>query len=267
PDPVRAGPVAVRADAGYFAGDLARAAREQDVRFAIGAPRLAPLWRLLGGLGQDAWTDAIDMPGAQVTVSDYKPADWPEGTRLLIRRVRLAPEQISGDPRSRRRRTLPPEQRVLPLAELAELDAIYGYSFILTDLDVSSADRAVAVEHWYRHRTSVENVFRDGKHGAAMRHLPSGYPEVNTAWMWGALLAASMAGWLHQLTATSDDHGQLHGYGIRGGKAMITTLRHLIIRVPGRLTTHAGLLVLRPPPGHDLLAEALARLRDLPTTA
>ena len=30
------------------------------------------------------------------------------------------------------------------------------------------------MEHWYRHRTSVENIFRDSKHGAALRHLPSG---------------------------------------------------------------------------------------------
>ena len=67
---------------------------------------------------------------------------------------------------------------------------------------MSTGERAAAVEHWYRHRTQVENVFRDAKHGAALRHLPSGYPQVNTAWMWGALLAASIAGWLHQLTAT-----------------------------------------------------------------
>jgi hypothetical protein len=51
---------------------------------------------------------------------------------LLIRRVRLAPEQVSADPRSRRRRTLHPEQRALPIAELADLDAVYGYSFIVT---------------------------------------------------------------------------------------------------------------------------------------
>ena len=74
-------------------------------------------------------------------------------------------------------------------------------SFILTNLDVSTPDKAAAVEHWYRHRTTIENIFRDSKHGAALRHLPSGYPQVNTAWMWGALLAASMAAWLHQLTA------------------------------------------------------------------
>ena len=37
------------------------------------------------------------------------------------------------------------------------------------------------VEHWYRHRTTVENIFRDSKLGAALRHLPSGYAEINTA--------------------------------------------------------------------------------------
>ena len=79
----------------------------------------------------------------------------------------------------------------------------------MTNLDVSSGEQATAVEHWYRHRTQVENVFRDAKHGAALRHLPSGYPEVNRAWMWGALLAASLTGWLHQLTATPAPDGGL----------------------------------------------------------
>jgi hypothetical protein len=100
-------------------------------------------------------------------------------------RMRADAGQVSADPRARRRRTLPPDQRTLPLDELAGLDAVYGYSFIVTNLDVTSGDRAAAVEHWYRHRTSIENLFRDAKHGAALRHLPSGHPEVNTAWMWG----------------------------------------------------------------------------------
>ena len=65
---------------------------------------------------------------------------------------------------------------------------------------MSTAARAAAAEHWYRHRTTVENIFRDSKLGTALLHLPSGYPQVSTAWMWGALLAASMAAWLHQLT-------------------------------------------------------------------
>lgn len=263
PGQARTGRVRLRADAGYFAGELARAAFFAGVQFAIGAKRIAPLWRLLAGLSEQDWADAVDMDGAQVAVADYRPDWWPAKTFLVIRRVRLDISQVSADPRSRRRRTLHPDQRALPLEELAEADAIYGYSFILTNCDVSTPDKAVAVEYWYRHRTSIENIFRDSKHGAALRHLPSGYHEVNTAWMWGALLAASMAGWLHQLTATEGPAGRLLGWGIREGKAMIATLRHRLIRVPARLVSHAGQVIVRLPPGQDLLAEILDRLRAL----
>jgi hypothetical protein len=108
PAPARAGRVLLRADAGYFAGQLARAALMAGVEFAIGAKRIAPLWRILADVKDDDWTDAIDMDGAQVAVAEYCPDWWPAATRLLIRRVRLAPAQVSADPRSRRRRTLPP---------------------------------------------------------------------------------------------------------------------------------------------------------------
>jgi hypothetical protein len=268
----RTGRIRLRADAGYFAGQLARAALFADVEFAIGARRIAPLWRLLDGIGEADWTEAIDMPGAQVAVADYCPNWWPASTRLLIRRVRLDPGtgkaagQVSADPRARRRRTLHPDQRALPLDELAELDAVYGYSFIVTNLDVTSGEKAAEVEHWYRHRTQIENLFRDAKHSAALRHLPSGYPEVNRAWMWGALLAATLAGWLHQLTARTSPDGSLVGHGVRHGQAMIATLRHRLIRVPARLIRHAGTLTLRLPPGHHLLVEVLARIRALPAT-
>jgi hypothetical protein len=267
PAAARAGRVAMRADAGYFAGQLARAAHDAHIAFAIGAKRIAPLWRLLAGIAEDAWHDAIEMDNAQVAVAEYCPDWWPEGTALLVRRVALDPGQVSADPRSRRRRTLHPDQRALPLPELAQAGAIYAYSFILTNLDVTAPGQAIAAENWYRHRTAVENIFRDGKLGAALRHLPSGYPQVNLAWMWGALLAATMAAWLHQLTAATRGEDILAGHGVRGGKAMIATLRWRLIAVPGRLIRHARHLVLRLPPGHSLLPEVLARLRDLPAPA
>ena len=48
PERARAsGRVAKRADAGYFAGQMARAAHDARIAFAIGARRIAPLWRLL----------------------------------------------------------------------------------------------------------------------------------------------------------------------------------------------------------------------------
>jgi hypothetical protein len=260
------GRVAMRADAGYFAGQLARAAHDEGIAFAIGAKRIAPLWRLLDGIAEADWHEAIEMDNAQVAVADYRPDWWPANTALLIRRVALAPEQVSAGPRSRRRRTLHPGQRALPIPGLARAEAIYGYSFILTSLDVSSPGKAAAVEHWYRHRTTIENIFRDSKHGAALRHLPSGYPAVNTAWMHGALLAATMAAWLHQLTTPTRGEEILAGHGTRGGKAMIATLLRRLIAVPARLVRHAGTLILRLPPGHGLLAEILARLRALPAT-
>jgi hypothetical protein len=268
----RTGRIRLRADAGYFAEQLARAALFADIEFAIGARRIAPLWRLLDGLAESVWTDAIDMPGAQVAVAAYCPNWWPAATRLLIRRVRLdvTAGQVSADPRARRRRTLHPDQRALPLDELTVLaatDPVYGYSFVVTNLDVSTPDRAAAVEHWYRHRTQVENIFRDAKHAAALRHLPSGHAEVNRAWMWAALLGASIAGWLHQLTATPATDGRLVGHGVRDGQAMIAALRHRLIRVPAWLVRHAGALTLRLPPGHNLLDEILTRIRALPATS
>src|SRR5258708_2628946 len=200
----------MRADAGYFAGALARAAHDEHIAFAIGARRIAPLWRLLDGIREDDWRDATDMDNARVAVAAGCPDWWPAATRLLIRRARLDPGQVSADPRSRRRRILHPAQRALPLPGLAGAGAIYAYSFILTN-DVSAPGKAAAAEHWCGHRTTIENIFRDSKHGAALRHLPSGYIQVNTAWMGDALLAPSNAGRLHQLTAPT------RGRAIRGG--------------------------------------------------
>jgi hypothetical protein len=116
------GRVALRADAGYFAGQLARAAHDEHIAFAIGAKRIAPLWRLLGGIAEDDWDEAIEMDGAQVAVAEYCPDWWPANTRLLIRRVRLDPSQVSADSRARRRRTLHPDQRALPRARPGQRD-------------------------------------------------------------------------------------------------------------------------------------------------
>ena len=256
--------IALRADAGYFAGELARAAAKENMAFAIGAKRITSMWKALAGIAEDAWRDAIDMQNAQVAVSPYKPADWPEDTVLLVRRVKLDPDQVSADPRSRRRRTLHPDQRALPFPELEREPAIYACSFICTNMDVSTPAKAAAVEHWYRHRTSIENIFRDSKHGAALRHLPSGSTEINTCWMWASLIAAAIAAWLHQLTGLISGGELVEGHGVRGGKAMIATLRRVLIAVPARLVRHGGQLIMRLPPGADLLPAVLATIRALP---
>lgn len=54
----------------------------------------------------------------------------------------------------------------MSLPELADAGAIYAYSFTL---EVSMPAKAIAAEHWYWHRTTVENIFRSSKICAARR--------------------------------------------------------------------------------------------------
>lgn len=65
--------VRLRVDAGYFAGQLARAAHTAGIGFAIGAKRVTTMWRALAGIDETDWHTAIDMHDAQVAVSPYAP--------------------------------------------------------------------------------------------------------------------------------------------------------------------------------------------------
>ena len=42
----------------------------------------------------------------------------------------------------------------------------------MRNLDVSKPGKATVAVHWYRHCTTIENIFRDSKYGAALRHFP-----------------------------------------------------------------------------------------------
>src|SRR5260221_14374182 len=110
---------------------------------------------------------------------------------------RLGRVTVSGIP------AIPAGRVVLAVAEVVVQLALPG-----------ALDPHLGQSSWHAWRTGTP----------ALRHLPSGYIQVNTAWMWGALLAASIAGWLHQLTAATRGRAILACHGVRGGKAMIATL-------------------------------------------
>jgi Transposase DDE domain group 1 len=244
----------VRGDVGYFAKDIAWAVVEAGCDFSLGITRNPAAWRAAAAIPDDQFTTAIGMKGAQIAVADYAPAGWPPGTACVVRRVRVAAGDISTDPRARRRRTIPKDQLALALDGL--VDHVYAYSFIATNADVSTPAKAAAAEAWHRMRTDVEDRIRDAKHGAALRHLPSGDRAVNTVWMWGALLAINLSAWLQELAGLD--------YGDGRGRAHLGTLRHRLLNIPARLVHHAGQVILRLPPGQHLLAQVLAQLRCLP---
>jgi hypothetical protein len=263
PEPVRAAAAAadrlrVRADAGYFTADLALAAVAEGCDFAIAAKRNPAMWRAYASIGEDAWVDARDMPGAQVAAVDYAPAGWPQGSYTIVRRVRVDAEQISADPRSRRRRTIDPDQLVLALEGTAA--HAYAVSFIVTNIpthhDPTKGETARDVEAWFRRRTDIEDRIREAKLGAALRRLPSADHAVNTVWMWAALIAGNLSVLLQALTRIDT-----------GGRAHAARLRHELLCIPARLVRHGRTLTLRLPPGDQLLPTVLTRIRDLDTAA
>jgi hypothetical protein len=255
--------VRCRWDAGYFAAELAKACIARGVEFAIGAKRTKPAIAAAQRVPDHAWTPAVGMDETEVAVIDYLPGTWPgdAGIACVARRTRIPTDQIPTG-RARKRRTIPSEQ--LELALEGRLDAVFGYSFFLTNLNVGEAEddpedhaeKLAEVEWWYRHRTDIEALNRDAKHGAALRHLPSADRRVNSVWMWAALLACAISSWTQELAGLDRGNGR--------GRRTIARLRRELINTPARITRRGGAIVLRPPPGEQLLATVLPRLQQLP---
>lgn len=136
------------------------------------------------------------------------------------------------------------------------IDEVYGYSFILTNLDVSDEEDLAEVEWWYRHRTDIEELNRNAKHGSALRHLPSASHAVNSVWMWAGLLGCALSAWLQEITGLDHGNGR--------GRRTVARLRRELITVPARVTRRAGEIQLCLPPGPQLLATILPALQKLP---
>lgn len=245
--------VRARWDAGYFAAALAQACVERGVQFAIGAKRNSAVIRAAAAAADARWVPAVGMDDTELAIIDYLPGKWPPGVTCIARRTRIPVERIPTE-RARKRRTIPKDQLLLALE--GRIDAVFGYSFILTNLDVSTEESLAEVEWWYRHRTDIEALNKDGKLGAALRHLPSGSHAVNSVWMWGALLACAVSAWLQEITGIDRGNGR--------GRRTVARLRRELICVPARVVHRGGVTWLRLPPGEQLLATVLPQLQRLP---
>jgi hypothetical protein len=240
----------VRADSGFFDAKVAHAALEHGADFAIVAKRSAATWRAARAVPDDAWRPAGAGMNAEVAFCDYRPAGWPPGVRCVVRRTRLDADEISSDGRSRRRRTIDPNQLALVLDGIS--DHAYAYTFIVTNLPW----HPVAIEFWFRQRALVEERIKDTKLGMALRHLPSGYAAVNHTWMWAAFLATNISVWLQSLGQT-DNKERFHG----------KRLRRELINLPARILHRGRHIILRFAPGtrHKAFTRAWNTLQALPT--
>jgi hypothetical protein len=221
----------VRADSGFFDAKLADAALLLHCDYAIAVKRSDAVWRSERKIPDGDWQRAKGMD-AEVAECDYTPKGWPKGSRTLCRRVKVTAAELSGDPRSRRCRTIDPNQ--LSLLASGEALYAYAYSFIITNV----AGSVVDIEAWFRMRALVEEKIKDSKLRLAMRHMPSGYESVNVMWMWAALLGLNISSWLQALTGHDQADGRAHG----------KRLRRELVCIAARVTNHAGRVEVHPSP-------------------
>jgi hypothetical protein len=238
------GPVTMRIDSAYYAGELLERLRRERARFTVSVPRNQAMWKALGEIPDDAWSDALEMPGAQVAETTYTPAGWRhEPLRLVVRRVPFSARKIAdGSLTARRRKTIHPEQ--LAMALDGQIASVFGYSFILTDIPHQPT---VWIEHFHRHRAQIEERLKDTKLGQALRHLPSGDEHANRVWLTCALLALNLTAFCCDLCPAAGASGKAPDDAPLRRAAH--TLRRILFCVPGRIVRTARRTILRLPEG------------------
>jgi hypothetical protein len=238
------GPVTMRIDSAYYAVELLKRLRREQARFTVSVPRNQAMWSALARIPETAWTDALDMPGAQVAETTYRPGGWQqEPLRLIVRRVPFSAKKIAdGSMTARRRKTIHPDQ--LALALTGEVASVFGYSFILTDIPHQPT---VWIEHFHRHRAQIEERLKDAKLGQALRHLPSGDINANRVWLTAALLALNLTAWCCDLCPAAGASGKApKDAPLRRTAA---TLRRILFNIPARIIRSGRRTILRLPQG------------------
>jgi hypothetical protein len=232
------GPVAARFDSGFYRVDLLADCRTHAVRFSISVPRSRAMWSALERIDDDAWTPAENLKDAEVAETTYTPTGWAhEPLRLIVRRVAHQADALSDDPRARRKRTIAREQLDLGLA--GEADVVYGYGFILTDLDGDAA----TVEHHHRDRAQVEERIKDAKLGVSLRRLPLSDLDANRVWLACSALALNLLALLNDLMFGPEPPGHLPR------RRQAKFVRRMLLCVPARVIHHARQIILRLPAG------------------
>jgi hypothetical protein len=242
--PAGHGPATFRIDSAYYQLELLERLRREGSRFTVSVPRSQAMWRALGEIGEGAFKDAIDMEGAQVAETTYRPQGWKhEPLRLIIRRVPFTASEIAKLKGSRRLKTIHPEQ--LQLALDGQIDSVYGYSFVLSDIHWQPA---VWIEHFHRHRAQIEERLKESKLGQALRHLPSGNEHANRVWLTSALLALNLTAFCCDLCPAAGASGKAPEDAPLRRTAK--TLRNLMFTIPARIVRTGRRVILRPPAGY-----------------
>jgi hypothetical protein len=217
------GELVFRADAGFWSATVIDRLRAHDVRFSITVRQTKPVRAAIAAIPEATWT-TIPYPDsgvAQVAQTPFR------GDRLVVRRTRHHTNQ-------------------------GQLFPTWDYHAFVTDRTGSPAE----LDADHRRHAVIELAIRDAKHGAGLRHHPSGRFFANAAWLVLVTLAHNLLRWTAAL-----------GLGARNEQIVAKTLRRTLLALPGRLTRSARRWTLHLParwPWAHSFTMALARLRCIP---
>jgi len=228
-----AGPLVVRADAGFWSWALIDTLRRSKVAWSVTVTINAQIRACIEAIDESAWVPIAYPDGGEAQVAEASYTTRVRGeertVRLVVRRTRLA---------ERAQRALWPDWR--------------HHAFV-TDLDLP----LVEMDRFHREHATVELAIRDLKEGAGVEHCPSGRFFANAAWLACAVLAHDLIRWSARLGEVHPDD-QL---------TVARTVRTRVLALPGRLVNRSGTIVLRLPerwPWATTFIRALAQIRALP---
>lgn len=228
-----AGPLTLRADAGFFSRDLLAILDRLGVAWSVTVHQNPSVVRAIAAIDEDSWVDITYPDGGEAQVAEAVYVTGPKRAkrevRLVVRRTRL---------------TEPVQQQLWPE---------WRHHTFVTNLDLPP----VEADRFHREHATVELAIRDLKEGAGLEHCPSGKFFANAAWLVCAVLAHDLLRWTARL-------GHVHP---EDQLTVAATVRSRVLSVPGRLVNRSGRLVLRLPkrwPWAPTFTMAFDRLRALP---
>jgi hypothetical protein len=250
PDQYRHGtPILFRTDtAGCTKAFLAhvRAQRERGVacEFSVGWAITDRERAAIGMVPKPVWADAVDADGgvrdgaglAEITglLPAATLADYPAGTRVIVRR-----------------------ERPHPGAQLDLMETRDGWRYTAFATDTRAGQLAF-LDARHRAHARVEDRIRTAK-DTGLDHFPSRTFAINQAWLAVVMLAVDLLAWTQHLLL----HGEL-------AKAEPKTLRYRLLHVAARITRgqrRTWIRIQRSWPWAHQLAAAFARLHALPVPA
>lgn len=203
------------------------ATTRRTVRYTVGWTITGADETAIAHLPESAWASALNPDGtvreqvhvAELTGLNTRPG-WPEGLRLIVRRVRPS---------------------VRDAKKLTALEKRTGWRYAITATNIGRMHRVAGSHHpqfldaVHRTHAVVEDRVRTNK-AMGLDNLPSSRWDVNVGWVLAASLAADLDAWVRLLGCHDDEVL---------ARAEPVTMRHRLYHVPATLARHARRRVVR----------------------